>query len=119
MGSGNGMIEYLQAGLRAASMRQAVIANNVANLDTPGYRRRVIEFEKLLAEALDSGGRVDLTEVRPQIIQPNSTPVNDNGSDVNMDMEIGELIKNASIYKVYLRLLSKVYQQMELAINQP
>ena len=36
-----------------------------------------------------------------------------------MDMEIGELIKNASIYKVYLRLLSKVYQQMELAINQP
>ena len=61
MGSGNGMIEYLQAGLRAASMRQAVIANNVANLDTPGYRRRVIEFEKRLAVARDSGGGVYLT----------------------------------------------------------
>ena len=42
--------DYLQAALKGASLRQAVIANNIANLNTPGYRRRAVAFEKSLAE---------------------------------------------------------------------
>ena len=117
MSARDGVIEYIQAGLKAASMRQAAIANNIANLNTPGYRREAVEFEKLLAEALGSGGRVDLPEVAPRLIRPMTGPVNAVGNDVNMDMEVGELVKNASMYKVYLRLLSKLYQQMELAMQ--
>ena len=118
MGTRDGVIEYIQAGLRAASMRQAAIANNIANLNTPGYRRHAVEFEKLLAEALGGSGRVDLGEVAPRLVRPMTTAVNALGNDVNMDMEVGELVKNASTYKVYLRLLAKLYRQMELAMQQ-
>jgi flagellar basal-body rod protein FlgB len=117
MGSGNGVIEWLQAGLRAASLRQAAIANNIANMNTPGYRRRMVEFEKRLAEALESGGRVDLGRIRPQVVEPGTGPLNGVGSDVRMETEVGELIKNVSTYKVYLRLLAKMYRQMELAMQ--
>ncbi|KPK86747.1 MAG: hypothetical protein AMJ81_00330 [Phycisphaerae bacterium SM23_33] len=117
MGAGNGVIEYLQAGLHAAGTRQAAIANNIANLSTPGYRRYMVEFETRLAEALESGRRVDLTRIQPELIQPQTTPVNVFGNDVSMEQEVGELMKNASVYKVYLRLLSKMYRQMELAIQ--
>jgi len=107
------------AGLVNHQVRMDVLGNNIANVNTPGYRRRVVEFETLLAEALESGGRVDLAGLRPQIVRPAGAPVNANGNDVSMETEVGELIENASAYKVYLRLLAKVYHQMELAINQP
>jgi len=119
MGTGNGLVDVLQAGLRAAGMRQAVIAGNIANSNTPGYRRQAVQFEDLLTEALDRGGRVDLDAVVPQIVHPHDTPVRGNGNDVDMEMEIGELVKNASRYKVYLRLLARVYRQAELAVGQP
>ncbi len=115
----NSITEYLQAGLRAASMRQTVIANNIANSDTPGYRRQEVRFETLLSEAMASGGEVKLADLRPMIVQPQTTPVNKTGTDVDMEMELGELIKNASTYKVYLKLLAKVYRQNELAMQQP
>ena len=118
MGAGNGVVEYLQAGLRAVSLRQAVIANNIANANTPGYRRGVVEFEKLLSEAMESAGGADPGGVRPEVIHPGTTPVNALGNDVDMEMEVGELMKNAGTHKVYLRLLSKMYRQMELAMHQ-
>ena len=111
------VIEYLQAGLRAAGMRQAVIANNIANLKTPGYRRSTVNFEQHLAEALEASRPVDLTRIIPEVVQPMATPVKANGNDVDMDREVGELIKNTGKYKLYLRLISKLYRQMEQAIG--
>ena len=111
------IINYLEAGLRAASLKQAVIANNIANLETPGYRRHDVEFEEHLAQALKSSSPVDLDKLKPRIIQPMNTPVAPNGNDVSLDTEVGEMIKNATTYKTYLRLLSKVYRQMELAMG--
>jgi flagellar basal-body rod protein FlgB len=54
-----GIVELLQAGLKAETMRQQAMANNVANIQTPGYRRLDVQFEKLLAKAIESGGEVD------------------------------------------------------------
>ncbi len=117
MGANNGVIEMLQAGLRAARLRQAVIAGNIANLHTPGFRRRTVEFEALLARALKTGRPAELAEVHPVVTQPRSTPVDDEGNDVDLETELGELIKNAGAYKTYLRLLAKLYQQTDLAIR--
>jgi len=111
------IINYLEAGLRAASVRRAVLANNLANTETPGYRRHDVQFEQQLAQALKSSGPVDLDALRPHIIQPMNTPVGPNGNDVNLHTEIGELIKNDGTYKTYLRLLAKTYRQMEIAIG--
>ena len=119
MGTGNGIVDYLRVGLRAASMRQAAIASNIANSNTPGYRRQAVEFETALAEAISSCGTVDLTEIQPRVVQPRTTPVNNAGNDVDMEREVGDLIKNASTYKVYLRLLARVYRQAEMAMQQP
>jgi len=109
--------EYLEAAMRAASLRQSVIANNIANLDTPGYRRKAVQFEQFLAEAIASGSQVDPAEIAMKIFQPQETPPDASGNDVNLETEIGEMIKNDAMYKTYVRLLSKLYRQMELAIQ--
>jgi flagellar basal-body rod protein FlgB len=111
------ILDLLEAGIRAENLRQRAIANNVANLKTPGYRRTDVKFEELLAKVLNSSGKVDLSEIKPQIYQPKQAPVNSNGNDVNLETEVGEMVKNSLRYKAYLRLLKNKYNQIDLAIN--
>ncbi len=113
----NNIVDFLEAGITAESLRQKAIANNIANLETRGYRRIDVKFEELLAKALNSPGASDLSKVEPQIHQPQQTPVNSNGNDVSLESEVGQMIKNTLRYKAYIRLLNKKYSQMQLAMD--
>ncbi len=117
MSKTSNIIDIIEAGLRCESLRQKAIANNVANLGTPGYRRVNVKFKESLAKALDSSGTVDLSKIEPQIYQPENTHVKSNGNDVSLEVEVGEMVKNTLRHKAYIRLLQKKYQQIELAIN--
>lgn len=117
MSKTNSIIALIEAGIKAEALRQKAIANNVANLETPGYRRIDVKFEELLAKSLDSSGSVDLSKLEPQIYRPRQTPVNSNGNDVTLENEVGEMIKNSLRYTTFIRLLNKKYRAIELAMN--
>jgi flagellar basal-body rod protein FlgB len=117
MSKTNSIVDFLEAGLRAESFRQKAIANNIANLETPGYRRIGVKFEELLARAMDSNGNVDLSEIKAHIYHLKETLLKSNGNDVNLETEVGEMVKNTLRHKTYIRLLNKKYNQIERAIN--
>lgn len=117
MADRNSIISYLETGLKASGVRGKTIANNLANIDTPGYRRLAVKFEKQLAEALQSGGKVDLDRIEAEVFRPMNTPVEGNGNDVSIDMEVGEMVKNSARYKTYMRVMTKMYRQMETAMR--
>jgi flagellar basal-body rod protein FlgB len=48
-----GYINVLDKALDASNLRETVITNNLANVDTPGYKRREVDFETLLRQELD------------------------------------------------------------------
>ena len=110
------IVGLLEAGIKAEGLRQRTIASNMANIETPGYRRLEVKFEEMLAKALTSD-TADLDDVEPEIYQPESTPVKSNGNDVNMEAEVGELLKNSLRHTAYVRLLRKKLSQIEMAIN--
>jgi len=111
------IVDFLEAGIRAEGLRQKAITNNVANLNTPGYRRVDVRFEQLLAKAMDSRGAADLDQITPELYRPMQTPVKSDGNDVNLEAEVGEMVKNTLRHRAYVRLLNKRYQQMQAAIN--
>jgi flagellar basal-body rod protein FlgB len=117
MSKTDSIIAILEAGIKAEGLRQKAIANNVANLETPGYRRIDVKFEELLAKSLDSAGAVDLSEVGPEIYQPKNTPVRSNGNDTTLETEVSAMIKNSLRYKTYIRLLNQKYKKIEMAIG--
>ncbi len=117
MAEGNSINELLEAGLKASALRSKAIANNIANLNTPGYRRKAVKFEDLLTKALESPGKFDPREIEMEIFEPRSTPTDTHGNDVSLDGEVGEMIRNGAMYKTYVRLLNRMYKQMELAIR--
>jgi len=110
------LTDYLGAGLRATSLRQSVIANNIANMATPGFRRHAVPFEQAFAQALARGQPVRMDGLLRHIHQPMTDPVNDVGNDVHLETEVGDLIQNGLLYKTYARLLGRLYEQMELAM---
>ena len=110
------IIDLIDAGIRAQTLRQKAVANNIANLETPGYRRIDVKFEELLEKCLSSSDDFDLSDIEAELYRPKNTPVKSNGNDVNLEAEIGQMIKDTLRHKAYIRLLSKKYNQIDLAI---
>jgi flagellar basal-body rod protein FlgB len=111
------IVDFLEAGLRGAAQRQALLANNLANLDTPGFRRSDTIFEKVLADAIEDNNVADLNENEAWVFTPGTSPVNEMGNNVSLDGEVGEMVKNAAMYKTYVRLLARMYRQIDMAIR--
>ena len=111
------MLELLEAGMRLEGTRQKAIANNIANMNTPGYRRYDVNFHDVLAKAINSGQKPDTADMEAALFQPKNTSVNMNGNDVTMETEIGEMVKNSLMHQTYTFLLKKKYEQMHAAIR--
>jgi len=117
--SKTGIIDLLESGIQAETLRQKAISNNIANLQTPGYRRLGVKFEEMLSKAIESGGvdKVNLDDLKAELYQPKTTAVGRNGNDVNYEAEVGDMVKNSIRYRAFIRLLSKKYSQIEDAIK--
>lgn len=111
------IIQLVEAGIKAEAARQKAIASNIANMNSPGYRRIDVRFEEILSKALKKGDNVDLSTIEPEVYQPNKTNIKANGNDVSLDMEVGEMVKNSLRHKTFAAVLRKKYQQMQAAIR--
>jgi flagellar basal-body rod protein FlgB len=110
------IVGYLEAGIRAEGLRQKAIASNVANSQTEGYRRMDVRFADLVADAMQREDS-DPAEIEGELYRPMTGAVDSSGNDVNLDAEIGEMVKNTLTQKAYMRLLARKYRQIETAIN--
>jgi flagellar basal-body rod protein FlgB len=72
----------LQSALDGLSLRQKTIANNIANVNTPGYQAKRVQFEEALGRSVEQGsGAVDATTQR------SLEPTRLDGNNVNLDTE--------------------------------
>ncbi|MCF7954176.1 MAG: flagellar basal body rod protein FlgB [Phycisphaerae bacterium] len=113
------LLNYLQAGINAESARQSVIANNMANMNTKGYRKFDLKFEEAFAKLMDADEDINPNDIDAELIQPKNSPVNAQGNDVNIHAEVGELVKNSIRHRAFVRVLAKKYAQYDIAIKVP
>jgi flagellar basal-body rod protein FlgB len=116
--------------LDLAVQRQALIASNVANIDTPGYKTVDISFEQELQEAVGSPQvTTGVTHSRHIPITPESgrpgsvnevaglTFRNDQ-NNVNIDREMGQLASNAMKFSMVAQLLLGKFRTLKSAIQE-
>ena len=106
---------YLPRAMTAANIRQEVIANNIANVNTPNFRKSNVEFEELLAREIygeESDGKLKMARTHekhlpfvplefraePTIDQDNSTIMRVDDNNVDIDIEMATLAKNQLYY---------------------
>jgi flagellar basal body rod protein FlgB len=53
----------------------------------------------------------------PELYRPEKNPVKSNGNDVHLENEVGEMVKNTLRHKALIRLLTRKYKQIELALG--
>jgi flagellar basal-body rod protein FlgB len=102
---GTGRVEgVLHTALAGLSLRQDVIADNVANIDTPNFRARSVDFETSLRTAVARGGvpdsGIDVTST------PTLTPVGPNGNNVDLRKETMAAMQTVFQYQTVTRAVS-------------
>jgi len=106
--------------LDAAALRQDALASNVANVETPGYKRVDIDkaFETQLATAVKQRDIEDLQTLRPKLTQDvNASAVRADGNNVAMDRELMEINRNTVEYQFLTQYLSNNLQAIKNAIT--
>jgi flagellar basal-body rod protein FlgB len=94
--------QALQVALSGLAMRQRVTANNIANIETPGFRAGKVQFENALQSALAGGTSPDA--VRPGVAR-SLEPTRLNGNNVNLDEETLSNVDTGLRYQLALRAM--------------
>ncbi len=119
MTSGSLQLRVLSQLMHAAEVRHQVISQNIANVNTPGFHAREVEFEAELARRLRSSdpGNLDLPE--PEIRLQSGLTERRDGNNVDIDREIGRLNKNALLYQTYSQTLATYLDSLRRAMRTP
>lgn len=126
IGSGSyNYINVLQQAADASWLRNTILTNNIANVDTPNYKRQDVQFETYLIEQLAGGDTMDsyvndmdLSTLEPTIYtdQANLSYRLD-GNNVDIDTENAELAKNQIKYNVMTDSISQEFSRLRTAIG--
>jgi flagellar basal-body rod protein FlgB len=106
--------------LDASVVRQEAIASNIANADTPGYRRLDVaqDFATQLRTRLEAGKFSEVESLTPSIIEdPLARSVRPDGNSVEMETELLAMNRNTVEYDYLTEVVSRNIKQMKIAIN--
>lgn len=131
-------IPLMSDALNAYAVRHKVIASNIANIGTPGYRAKAVEFEGVLSDAMaasEAPAPPVKTDVRhlslnggpdgsagPRIVEAadDRFSAEDNKSginDVDIDVEMAEMAKNQIRFKYVSRLIGESFRGIQKSIR--
>lgn len=129
-------VDLLQRGLAVSTLRQNVIADNIANANTPGFKRSDVNFESRLRYALDSETRparftealtderhvpfrrpLDWRDVRPRRVLDFQTTSQNNGNNVDIEVESMNFLTNQIAYQMMTRSVADAFQRLNIVLR--
>lgn len=110
------------SGMQAQAERLRFVSENIANGDTPGYRRKTVSFEEVIQRGRPTGSvetgplRLDQTELE-EIYDPSHPLAGEdgfyNGSNVNLLIEIADAREASRSYEANLKMFDQVRQMSQ------
>ena len=114
--------ETLTAAVHYAGIRHKVTANNIANVDTPGYKAMDVSFREQLADFMSAqkSGSMPIPPAPPTLVLApdlDSTRPRIDYNTVNIDQELAKLSQNTIFHNTCLQLLSSKFRILKYAIS--
>ncbi len=130
----SGNEQLLIKAMDAASLRNEVIANNMANVETPDFKKNEVIFCEKIKNVLQNEKihvKLNITDkrhissskspgidaVQPEIVQCDATSFRNDGNNVDIDVEMAELAKNKIYYDAMGQSISNEIKLLRLAIE--
>jgi flagellar basal-body rod protein FlgB len=95
--------------MNVVSLRQKLVASNIANADTPGYKTQDLDFQSSFMSALDGGA--------PRPTEITSLPTRNDGNNVDLDREARLLAENAMRFSAASSLMRSQLNTVKEAIQ--
>jgi len=105
----------LEAALRGSSLRQTLLTDNLANVNTPGYQRKDVDFHATLASAMQTGESLESVAFSPTT--DSARVVRPDGSGIDPDQESAELAKNALEYQALVSVAGTRTTILQIAMG--
>ncbi len=115
------------------SQRHNVVSSNLSNAETPGYKAKDIQFERILREAIstektiplvktnskhiDGGGQIEILNTEPEVITVKTPVVSFDGNTVSVEREMARLSENSMLYQTETEILARLYSGLKFAVN--
>ena len=122
-------IRILEKSLNLSWLKNETISNNIANVNTPNYKREDIRFESVLNDTISSPSvKTKLTHEKHMPVQSFGTmnkgitkdflsKTRKDGNNVNIDVEMANLAKNQLIYNTLSQRISGHFSKLKLVIK--
>lgn len=124
-------VNTLESALGASSLRHQVISNNIANVNTPGFKKSEVSFEGKLQSVIDSEKKQGFlartnerhypfqknANVSPTINTITNTTLRVDGNNVDIDAEMAEMAKNNIYYNAIVHKVQGYFSTMKSCIN--
>lgn len=121
-------LKVLEQSLSASSLRHKVISNNIANVNTPGFKKSDVVFESKLQDAMASNRLVmsqtnekHLSGTRSNNFSPSivssSYSIRTDGNNVDIDAEMAGLAKNTIYYDAVAQQVSNYFSSLKSVIK--
>src|SRR5208283_2409152 len=117
-------LDILTREMEVTTLRRNVIANNIANADTPNFKRSDVNFESQLKRALDSekvtppfSKPMDWRDVRPRRVLDYLTEAKNNGNNVDIEQEGIDSLNNQLVYTTLAQVISSEFQRVNIVLR--
>lgn len=124
--------KLLEEGIGASFLRHKVIAHNLANVETPGFKRSTVRFEEELKQAVSNAPRLRMTlthpmhrgnhrgvsSVQPQVVLDNSTSMRHDGNNLDVESEMAAMTANTLYNQAITQQLGSYFDRLRTAINE-
>lgn len=128
-------VDLLQRNMAVSTLRRQVIANNLANSETPNFKRSDVNFEAQLGRALASeklpksigvvthenhisfDRTVDYRTVGPRIVLDYLTTSKNNGNNVDVEKELMNATENQMMYELMTSTVSHQFRQVNIVLK--
>lgn len=129
----NKNIDLLSKGLSAYSLRNKVISNNIANVETPDFKRQDVKFDEILKKNIENNRTLvgystnkkhikinseNIGNVNPEVYTEKNTKSRLDGNNVDIDVEMAELSKNHIKFSLLSQKISGYFRKIKNAINE-
>ncbi len=124
-------VDFFNKILDVSTLKQQVHANNIANVNTPGYKRHFVSFDNALQNAINSNSISLKTDNPRQIsygsdwrtIKPNekieyNTSSRNDGNNVDIDYEVAQMTKNTLKYQIVAELTSRLVSRYTTVLRE-
>lgn len=110
-------INTLQGYLKVITDRQQLIASNMANIDTPGYHTRDVNFRAAMRQVMNEDDESNEVQMEPASVESVGLPERPDGNNVSVDQESLELAQTQLQFQLGTQLVKSQLQTVLAAMK--